>query len=341
MQCACTATVSVVRALLALVVVLQVPGHLGSGDDVRPRDTVSVVTSVEGGPAARFAVDVVGGDAFLRVRTAGVTAEIPGYDGEQYLRVAADGTVQENIASRSSGMNASRSGLLDPGPTGAAQEWVTVSRDGTVMWHDHRIHWMGASDPVTVDDNGTVQEWTVQMTVNGESVTVKGVLRLRDRASAAWWLLSVPALVGAVFLVRGNRRRWYASLCWMSSSVTFVGFLQWWSMPSGARITPVLGLFGFAALVAANTAAYVARPRPPSVPDRDWVASSVAAGCGVAFITAAFLVRDQVTSAWIPMLGPWWWARAAVPVMLAAGVVATLDGATRAVRIEPGSREGD
>ncbi|MFM9083437.1 MAG: hypothetical protein ACKOQ7_06080 [Actinomycetota bacterium] len=150
----------------------------------------------------------------------------------------------------------------------------------------------------------------------------------------------VPVLLVAVLLARGPRRRWYSFLRWVTVAGTFVGFLQWWAMPSAARITPVLALFCFAGLVASNLSFWSARPRVPrpdgsTPPVNDWVASSVAAGAGGALVLAAVLVRAQVTAGWVPMLGPSWWARAVVPVIVGAGVVAAVDGAVRAVRVEP------
>ena len=317
-----------------------VPGHFGSGDDVKPRDTESVVESVEGAVPAGFLVDVVGGDSFLRVAAGGNTVEVPGYDGEPYLRIAADGTVEENTASRTSRMNGDRYGRTDPGPSGAAEKWVVTARNGIAMWHDHRIHWMGTTPPVVTDGNGTVQTWSVPMKVGGNDVTVRGTLYLRGSATPLWWALAAPALFVAALVARGARRRWYGFLRWAAVVGTFVGFLQWWAMPSVARITPVLALFCLAGLVASNVSYWLSRPRAPGPdggepPVNDWVASSVAAGAGAALVVAAVLVRAQVTAGWVPMFGPVWWARAVVPLIVGVGVVAAVDGAVRAVRVEP------
>lgn len=322
------------------MVASAVPGHFGSGDDVKPRDTQSVVESVEGSAPAGFMVDVVGGDSFLRVAAGGNTVGIPGYDGEPYMRIAADGTVEENTASRTSRMNGDRYGRTDPGPSGAAEKWVVTARNGIAMWHDHRIHWMGAAAPVATDGNGTVQTWSVPMKVNGSPVTVRGTLYLRGAATMMWWALVVPALFVAALVARGARRRWYGFLRWVTVAGTFVGFLQWWAMPSVARITPVLALFCLAGLAASNVGHWLSRPRAPrpdgtTPPVNDWVASSVAAGAGAALVVAAVLVRAQVTAGWVPMFGPAWLARAVVPVIVGVGVVAAVDGAVRAVRVEP------
>ena len=89
-----------------------------------------------------------------------------------------------------------------------------------------------------------------------------------------------------------------------------------------------------------NVSFWLARPRTPkpdgsTSPSNDWVASSVAAGAGAALVVAAVLVRTQVTAGWVPMFGPVWLARVIVPVIVGVGVVAAVDGAVRAVRVEP------
>jgi hypothetical protein len=43
----------------------------------------------------------------------------------------------------------------------------------------------------------------------------------------------------------------------------------------------------------------------------------------------------QVRSAYVPMLGPVWTARANVAVLLGFGLVAVIDGVMRVMRVEP------
>ncbi|MFM9083438.1 MAG: hypothetical protein ACKOQ7_06085, partial [Actinomycetota bacterium] len=64
---------------------------------------------------------------------------------------------------------------------------------------------MGSTTPVVTDADGTVQQWSVPMTVDGRNITVHGTLYLRDGATSLWWLLVVPVLLVAVLLARGPR----------------------------------------------------------------------------------------------------------------------------------------
>jgi hypothetical protein len=66
----------------------------------------------------------------------------------------------------------------------------------------------------------------------------------------------------------------------------------------------------------------------------DWVASSLAAGAGAAMLVVTWMSYEQVLSAYVPMAGPVWTARANVAVLLGFGVVAVIDGVMRVMRVE-------
>ena len=185
-----------------------------------------------------------------------------------------------------------------------------------------------------IDDKGTVQHWKVTVTVDGKPHTVNGTLYLRDKATFAWWLLSLPAAALAWFLAVRRRARWHSWLCWVSALVTWTGFMQWRDMPPGARITPLLMFFGIASLVACNIAMAVAN-RQPANPRNEWMASSLAAGGGACLLTVMFMTWAQVRAAYVPMWGPDWIARAIVPLMVGTAVVAVADGVMRVLRVEP------
>lgn len=316
-----------------------------------PRDTVSVIQSVSPELPAGVRVDVVGGDTFLRVRAAGHEVEIPGYENETYAKIRPNGDVLEDRDSTTWLLNQSRYGTQAPSdattddtnsggtsPSTGTPLWKKIGSNGSYMWHDHRIHWMSKSTPVTIDNAGTVQNWVVPIVVDGTTHTVKGTLFLRDRASVLWW--AVTALVGIVglVLVRGARTRWYTAITWVSALSCFVGFLQWRDLPTGAQITPLMLLFGIGALVAANAAMTLqknADKDPKKRARNEWVASSLAAGAGVTLLISGWLNSDQVRAAYIPFMGPLWIARVTVLAMIGAGVVAVIDGVVRVMRVEP------
>ncbi len=326
-----------VRVMLAICALTGLaagpsPAHLGSGDDVAPRDTVSTVQSVTPSLPAGVKVDVVGGDTFLRLRASGHTVAVAGYEGEPYLRVSPDGTVEENVSSPTSFVNASRFGGTVPSMADTGENWQRTATDGTVMWHDHRIHWMSPSRPAVIDTDGTVLRWEVPLTVDGTVHTVRGTLYLRERASALWWAVGLAGLALAALLALSRRRAYLLAVAGVGAWSTVTGVLQWLSLPSGARITPLLAVFGAGALIAGVAAVAVARRGDWR---SDWVASSLAAGAGTAMLVVTWMTWTQVRAAYVPMLGPVWTARANVAVLLGFGLVAVIDGVMRVMRVEP------
>lgn len=323
------------RILLAvLAVVGPAPGHLGSGDDVQPRDTVSVVESVTPALPDGVRVDIVGGDTFFRLRADGHEVSVPGYQGEKYVEIAADGTVRENTASTTSKLNVNRFGFAYVPDEAGDVAWKKTADDGTAMWHDHRIHWMSPSTPAVIDAKGTVQHWTLSFVVDGTSHTVTGTLYLRGKAPFAWWFTALIGAAAVGLLAIGKRGRYYASLAWVASLGTVTGLLQWLDLPSAARITPLMMLFGIGALVAAGVAIVLGR-RAGRGPQMEWIASSMSAGSGAAMLLAAWMSWQQVQSAYVPMIGPLWIARMTVTTLVGAGVVAVIDGVVRAMRVQP------
>lgn len=320
--------------LAALALAGLAPAHLGSGDDVQPRNTVSVVESVTPELPDGVRVDIVGGDTFVRLRTTGHTVSVPGYEGEEYIDISVDGTVRENTASTTSKLNVNRFGDAAVPDESGDVSWKTTSSDGTAMWHDHRVHWMSPSTPVVIDGNGTVQRWTLTVVVDGAAHTVAGTLYLRGQRSVLWWLTGLLGAVAVGCLAGRNRRRFYASLVCVAALGTVTGTLQWWSLPPAARITPLMMLFGAGALIAAVVAVVLCR-RTHGGPQTEWIASSMSAGSGAAMLLAAWMSWQQVQSVYVPMVGPVWIARITVTTLVGAGVVAVVDGVVRVMRVQP------
>lgn len=324
-----------VRLFLAVLAATGLaPMHLGSGDDVQPRDTVSVIESVTPALPAGVRVDVVGGDTFIRLRARGHAATVPGYQGEKYIEIAGDGTVRENKASTTSKLNVNRFGNADvPDETGDVS-WKTIANDGTAMWHDHRIHWMSPVTPTVIDDRGTVQHWTFDIVVDGTVHTLKGTLYLRGHRSVLWWFTGLVGAALAGFLAVRHRGRYHVCLACVAALGTATGTRQWLSLPGAARIRPLMMLFCAGALVAA-AAASVVRRRSGGGPQTEWIASSISAGAGATMLLAAWMSWQQVQSAYLPMLGPSWMARITVTTLVGAGTVAVVDGLVRAMRVQP------
>ncbi|MFM8388810.1 MAG: hypothetical protein ACKOA5_06160, partial [Actinomycetota bacterium] len=175
-----------VRALVACALgfLVVAPAAAAFADPAQPGNTESVVESVE--PTSDVVrVDIVGGDAFVRVRMQrGHTFEMAGYYDEPFVRIADDGTVSVNESSDTFRISKSRYGagttLDDGGSTTKEESWTVVASNGTYLWHDHRVHWMSPAAPQAIDDRGLVQQWTIPVTIDGRATIVSGSLYLRD-----------------------------------------------------------------------------------------------------------------------------------------------------------------
>lgn len=149
------------------------------------RSTVTEVVDVDGDPVD-LDIYVVGGDTYLVVEVApGSEVQVPGYDGEPYIRIRPDGGVDVNQRSTARWLNDDRYGaaavdvpaIADPS---APPEWRRVADDGQFAWHDHRIHYMSPGLPSQVDPSVAevqdIWEWELPMVVDDEPVTIRGSL---------------------------------------------------------------------------------------------------------------------------------------------------------------------
>lgn len=213
------------------VLVLALPA---GADPANPTNYESEVTDIQP-PEAGLDARVVGGDTFLSIEVEpGVEAEVPGYEGEPYIRIGEDGEVEANRNSPSFWVNEDRYGRT-PVPSGASVEappdWETVGGGGSYGWHDHRIHWMSPDPPPVVErsSRSLVQEWTVPLTVDGRQVEVNGVLEWIPAVSPVpWAALSLAA--GALVAWLGSVR---VALAVGASLATLVGLAQALASPLG------------------------------------------------------------------------------------------------------------
>ncbi|CAN5542240.1 hypothetical protein BH10ACT3_BH10ACT3_14450 [soil metagenome] len=322
-----------IRMLTRLTVTLVVVCGAGAilaptagADGVRPSNFESVIDSVEPSPPG-VQVDVVGGASFFPVTAApGTKVEIQGYDGEPYLRIDADGKVQENRRSAAAYLNVRRNGDVSRMPadvsSDATPEWTTIATDGRVAWHDHRIHWM-AAEPPKIPAGGVVQEWIVPMTVDSTAVVVSG--RLLHHQNVFPWaaILMVAVAVASWWVSRRHRLR--APLLLAASLVAFgLAIAVHVRNPPGAQASPLPMILPVVAAVAALAA--LAVPKLPSMV-RDLVLPllSVAALAGWAI--------TRVGVWWMPMdpiAVPGWLDRIGT-----AAVVGVILGVTVAILLRP------
>ena len=217
--------VAVAAATMALAVAAA---PMAGADPAKPGNYRSIVEWVTPRTDA-ITAKVVGGDGFLELEVVrGHTVEVPGYTGEPWLRVSADGRVQENQRSQTTYINQSRYGSaatvqIPPDATIANAtkhpEWKTVDTNGRFVWHDHRIHYMTPSIKPTIvpgtrrvaigeRDDG---RWVVRMTVDGTPTQIVGeLLREPTPNGAIPWVLAaaVAVLLGATgWLLRSRAGR--------------------------------------------------------------------------------------------------------------------------------------
>jgi hypothetical protein len=153
---------------------------------------------------------------------------------------------------------------------------------------------------------------------------VNGTLYLRQKASVAWWLFGFAALLVAVGLSLAQRKAFLALVAAVSLVGIVVGALEYYGLPHGARITPVLVLFA-----TASSAIALASLARRFQKNGALVATSLNAGAGATLVVAAWLCIDQVRAAYVPGLDQPWLARIVIPVMFGVGIVSVIDGVMR------------
>jgi hypothetical protein len=319
------------RLILGLLSVLPFPvQHMGSGDSVQPRDTVSVIDSIAPALPSGVRVDIVGSDTFVRVQSDGHEVMVTGYKNEPYMHITTKGEVFVNDGSQTTLINGDRYGNVDtssfvesPSPV-----WRKIGTNGIAMWHDHRVHWMSPKPPAPIDTAGTVLEWKVSMSVDGVATTVAGTLFLREKASMLWWLAGFAALLCAVVLSVRRRREFFVLTFLVSMVGVAIGLMQYLGLPDGARITPLILMFSTGAAVVAAVSMFMQRRGNAS----QHIAVSLNAGAGATLVVCGWLCADQVRAAYVPGIDQEWLVRMLIPALLGIGFVATIDGVTRIMR---------
>jgi len=318
-----TVVASVVASCLAVVFVIGAPS--AGADGVRPSNFSSVIDSVDPSPST-VQIEIVGGDSFLQVTAdPGTEVLVAGYDGEPYLRILADGSVERNERSPATYLNISRSGDVDRFPAGvsgsAEPDWQRIGSDGRVAWHDHRIHWM-LDDAPAADQDGVVQAWTLPLQVDGEPVIVQGRLLIYPNVVPWAALVAAAAALGAVVVSRRPARR--APLLLGASVVALMLAVATFSInPPGAEpsqlplILPALAAVLSAVATLAPTVAGVRSRTPRATHAVGLVLPLAAAAALIGWVIAQIGVvwMPTVPSAWAP-----WLTRAGAGMVLGIAV---------------------
>ena len=200
---------------IALIVALSFPTAAAAHSGVtRGTDYRSRVLESPAGVAARM----IGGDDRLVVRRTGnAVVLVLGYQSEQYLRLDAGG-VWRNERSPAVLLNGVRRPTLEgikraERTAHLAPLWRRLGGGDTVVFHDHRTHWMSSSPPLDVRahprEPAKVFDWAVPVRVAGRPSAIRGSLFYVPPPSRWWWLACAAAVVlgatgGAVLAGRGG-----------------------------------------------------------------------------------------------------------------------------------------
>lgn len=276
------------RSLVVGVVVALSPVGTALADPPGPTDFESSITSItaadDAAVPAGFSVTVEGVDSFLLLTVAaGSTADIPGYDGEPYLRIDADCSVWQNRLSWSTWYNEDRYGNVERPEfvdVDAIPDWEQIDDDCSVAWHDHRIHWMDATPPIGAEPGDVVINALIPLSIDNTAIDVRVISTLMTgpspRSALSGLILGLAGVT--TVLVFGARRLAAASL--MVALASLPAF--------------VIGVVTFAATP------------PDTGPDLRWWVLPIAAGV------------VGVAGAWLERSGQWFWSNGAV---LVAGLV--------------------
>jgi hypothetical protein len=278
------------------------------------RSEITQVSTADGSPRpSGFNISIEGHDSFLLlVVERGVTAEVPGYEGEPYLKFDADGSVFENRLSFSTIYNRDRYGSVerpDYIDNLAEPEWILVDDDGSYAWHDHRIHYMNTRPPIGAEPGDVIIEMAVPIRVDGVPVEVDVTSTLLESNS--------PVAMIAVSALMALGGGLLTSIAVASALTALAAGIAWFlSVPGDTDPSLNWLLLPTTALIAAGLSIVAAQR------------SNLFLACGGAVIAALQL------AIWLPdRLGSYEAALipTALPQWLDRGMTATLVGATIAL----------
>jgi hypothetical protein len=155
-------------------------------------------------------------DRLLLHNTSGKDVLILDYKNQPYAQVLANGTVQVNKNSEAYYLNEDRTGQTTVPPNlPKTPAWTTISRSSRFEWHDHRMHWMGTTDPPNLKDKSVqtkIDDWTVPVEIGGQKGAIAGTLTWVPLEGSSLPLGAIFAFAAllivlslAVFVIRRRR----------------------------------------------------------------------------------------------------------------------------------------
>jgi hypothetical protein len=235
-----------VAAAAALLLVSAVPaeahiaGTNASPSNYRTR-VLGVVPPVQG---LEVRVAEVGGTLEL-VNHTRQQVTVLGSSFEPYLRVGADGGVEENrrsptwLASPPAGTPRPRSARVD---AAAPPDWHRIGGGVRLVWHDHRAHWTGPDPPAVRQaprrPQVVIPRWRVPLRVDDRTVLLTGEV-VWIPGSSPWPWLAVAGGLAAAVGAAGQARRWRTPVA-VALAVAVVGDVVHTIGAELASVVPVL-----------------------------------------------------------------------------------------------------
>ena len=310
----------VAMSIFAGLIIALVPASATFADAPGPTDYRSTITSVEttdGLPLPEgVSISIEGHDSFLALTVPkGVAAEVPGYEGESYLKIDQDCTTSENQHSMSTWYNKDRFGgdaSTDLVDNDANPDWKIIGSTCSVAWHDHRIHYMSSIPPINAEPGDVIVTDSIALTIDGRDVVVYIESELVAPAS------QLPAIVGAIVAFAIVTVMWrgttLALLVFPISAIgIIIGGAQYLWAP--ADTGPNISVFALPFIAAAaGIAASVARQRGLLFAN-----GSVLLG-GTMLTIWAIRRIDVFSYALLPTSLPYWVDRSATAVITVSGI---------------------
>jgi hypothetical protein len=198
------------------IVIAAPPAYAHGVGGVQPRNYETTLLRVQPRVAGVELTVVDLGDNLQLRNTSGNDVLVLGYDSEPYLRVGPRG-VFENRRSPATYLNRSRIPTSKPpksADASATPVWHQLSSGTTATWHDHRVHFMGTSDPPEVQRDPSarhvLEHWTVELRTDGRTVRASGEL-LWVPPPSPWPHVAIALAIAVGVFVLTRTRIWRAA----------------------------------------------------------------------------------------------------------------------------------
>jgi len=200
-----------VAAALLLVIGVTVPAYAAF---TSYRTEVTGITPATPGLEA---TSTLNGEQITVSNTSSAEVVVDGYQGEPYLKITSAG-VWQNDLSPAVYLNKEQTIGNIPRDANADQppQWTKISDGHRAQWHDHRIHWMGATEPPAVAADPRhphlINNWTIPIAVGETTGEIAGTLSYVPPSRLGTYLtyggigLAVVVVIALQVLVLRRRR---------------------------------------------------------------------------------------------------------------------------------------